>query len=135
MKKDRALGVVIGALVLAFLAFQLAQRGPAGLGYPGCPFRGLTGLNCPGCGMTRATYATLHGEIGLAFRNNALGMILLPLLAVGFGVQGFAWIRGKRAEFWPKIGTRGVWIVLGIVGLFWILRNIPQWPFTLLAPL
>lgn len=134
MKKDRALWVALGVLVVAFVAFQVHEKGPGILPFPSCPFRKITGLNCPGCGMTRATYATLHGEIGQAFRNNALGMILLPVLFAGMGIHLIGWVRGRRLPFSPTIGRRTGWGILVVVLMFWILRNIPQWPFTLLAP-
>lgn len=84
--------------------------------------------------MTRATYAVLHGNIGQAFRFNPVGMILLPLGAVALALETIGWIRGKPLPFRMKLGSVGAWTIVGIVFAFWILRNFPWWPFTLLAP-
>ncbi len=135
MRADRALWVAMGGLVLACAAFALHQRGPSGLGWlPGCTFHHLTGLNCPGCGMTRAAHAALHGEIATAFRFNPVGMVLLPLAFLGIAIEIAGWIRGKPLPFRLNVGIRGAWAIVWIVIGFWVLRNIPFWPFTLLAP-
>lgn len=135
MHRDRALGVALGFLVLSWAAFSLYQRGPSGLGWmAGCTFHDLTGLNCPGCGMTRAASATLHGRIGEAFRLNPLGMILLPLACLGIGIEMLGWVRGKPLPYRLNVGARGGWVILWVVIIFWISRNLPWWPFTLLSP-
>ena len=133
--QNRAASVACGLLALAIVAFLLRQYGPTGLPWlPGCTLHNLTGLNCPGCGMTRAAYAMLQGRLGDAFRLNPLGMILLPVASVGLGIELINWAREKPLPFRIKIGARGVWILIGIIIGFGILRNIPLWPFNLLAP-
>jgi len=135
MRKDRALWVALGVLILTCAAAALYQRGPSGLAWlPGCTFHHLTGLNCPGCGMTRAAHATLHGRIGEAFRYNPVGMILLPMAFFGLGCELVGWIRGKPLPFRFNVGARGAKLIAVTVIAFWILRNIPAWPFTLLSP-
>jgi hypothetical protein len=84
--------------------------------------------------MTRAAHATLHGRIGEAFRFNPIGMILLPLAVIGIGLEIIGWIRGKPLPFRLNVGATGAWIIVWIVLGFWILRNLPFWPFTLLSP-
>jgi hypothetical protein len=37
---------------------------------PKCPFKLITGLSCPGCGIQRALYALMHGEIKDAIKYN-----------------------------------------------------------------
>lgn len=101
---------------------------------PGCTFHKLTGLNCPGCGMTRAVQATLHGRIGDAFLLNPIGMILLPLAFLVLGIEIISWIRGKPVPLRLQLGSRGAWGIVWMVTIFWILRNVPCWPFTLLSP-
>jgi hypothetical protein len=136
MRWDRALWVALGVLGLTFAAFLLYQRGPSGLGawYPGCLFHRFTGLHCPGCGMTRAAYAALHGNFGQAFRMNPVGMILLPLACVGLSLELLGWVRGRPPAFRLDPGYKGSWTIAFVVIAFWVLRNIPAWPFDLLAP-
>ena len=135
MHRDRAGWVALWLLALACAAFFLRERGPYGLPrLPACTFHQLTGLHCPGCGMTRAAHATLHGRIGEAFRFNPVGMILLPLACVGIGIEILGWVRGKPLPFRLNVGAGGAWAIVWIVAGFWILRNIPCPPFTLLAP-
>lgn len=133
MQGRRACAVVLGGLVLAWGALCLYHSGPSGLAWlPGCPFHGITGLHCPGCGMTRAAYETLHGRLGAAFRLNPVGMILLPLAGVGLGVELLGWLRGQTLRW--QLGGRGAWAIFWLLVGFWILRNIPCWPLTMLAP-
>ena len=123
-------------VALAGAAILLREAGPNGLAwFPGCTFHRLTGLNCPGCGMTRAAHATLHGRLGEAFRFNPVGMILLPLACVGVGLETLGWVRGKPLLFRLNVGATGAWLIVWIVLAFWVLRNLPWWPFTLLSPL
>jgi len=127
--------VAAGVLVLALGAWQLSLHGPSGLPWmPGCLFHKATGLHCPGCGMTRAAHAVLHGHFGQAFRFNPVGVILLPIALVGVGIELAGWVRGRPLPFRLHPGARGAWAIAWIVIAFWILRNLPWWPFTLLAP-
>jgi hypothetical protein len=121
-------------LAISGLAFALYQSGPSASWMPGCLFHRMTGLNCPGCGMTRAAYAVLHGNFGEAFRLNPMGMVLLPAALLGLGLELAGWMRGKPLPFRFRIGGRWAWGVLGMVLVFWVIRNIPEWPFTLLSP-
>lgn len=123
----------VGSLALGGLVFGLGAFGLMELRL-GCLFRELTGLHCPGCGMTRAMQAAMQGEMVKAFRFNPLGMILLPLVGVGIGMEMLGWVRRRPLPFRLEFGARGVWLIAGIVVLFWIFRNLPGWPFCLLAP-
>lgn len=135
MRPVRALWVAVGVLAATFAAWQLRQHGPDGVGWmPGCLFHRFTGLHCPGCGMTRATFATLHGRIGDAFRLNPVGMVLFPLALVGIALELAGWVRGRPLSFKLHFGRWGATVIAVIVIAFWILRNVPVWPFTLLAP-
>jgi len=90
--------------------------------WPKCLFYHCTGLYCPGCGNTRALSALLHGNIVESLKKNVLFIpgVMTVILAVVY----------------PKITLNRVfaWSLLVIVLLFFILRNIPYYPFTLLAP-
>lgn len=123
MHKDRALWAALAVLGLCFAAYMLRETGGAGW-MPGCVFRKVTGLECPGCGMTRATYAALHGRIGDAFRFNPVGMVLLPLAMIGIAIEVIGWVRGKPLPFRLNPGRWGaVAIGVGLI-LWWIGRNV-----------
>jgi hypothetical protein len=123
MHKDRALWASLGMLALAGAAFALRETGGAGW-MPGCVFRKLTALDCPGCGMTRGTYALLHGRVADAFAFNPVGMILLPLAMIALGIEVLGWVRGKPMPFRMKPGRWGATIVAVVVIGWWVGRNL-----------
>lgn len=84
--------------------------------------------------MTRATHAALHGKILDAFRFNPVGMVLLPIAGLGLAIEIAGWVRGKPLPFALRPGRVAGWSLLFLIVGFWVLRNIPVWPFTLLAP-
>lgn len=95
----------------------------------------MTGFYCPGCGETRALHALLHGHIIQAFDYNLLFPIVAVVMAWFFLVGLTTLICRKRVMWIPE--TFPVWlgIVIGVViVLFTVLRNIPVWPFSILAP-
>ena len=122
------LGVMVAALICLWL-FD-----PAGSAlYPPCLFHALTGLHCPGCGTGRALHQLLHGHVAAAFRLNPLMMTMTPFMAYASLSYVILGIRGRGL---PEIAlsSRVTRLLLGIVIAFWILRNIPLYPFSLLAP-
>lgn len=115
-------GIII---VLAGVALLLALFDPVlSAFYPSCPFHALTGLHCPGCGSTRALHALFTGHPLQAAGFNLLAVLAVPAVL-------FILIRRPSSH-----RLRQVWIVtfLAVVILFGILRNIPGYPFSLLAP-
>jgi hypothetical protein len=102
---------------------------------PPCIFHSLTGLHCAGCGATRALIALLRGDIAAAFGYNPLFMIVfvpVVLLAVLNELTIAAAGTGFRASINP--GARTVVIIIAILVAYSLLRNIPAWPFSYLAP-
>lgn len=99
--------------------------------YPGCVFRAITGFHCIGCGLTRALHALVHGDLLRAFSMNPLAMLVLPaiplMIAHGQGWQPRALAPLMRVLLSPKF-----WLVL--LPAYWVARNLPWFPFTLLAP-
>ena len=120
----RALGFIIGGVVLACVAL-LFFFNPGQYGfYPRCAFFTLTGLQCPGCGGLRATHQLLHGNFVEAFKLNALVIVGLPLVAWG------TWQQVARGGL--KLRVR--WIILMGIALllFGVVRNLSG--FEWLAP-
>lgn len=123
--------MLVGVLVLACL---LLEHGPHATFWPKCLFHQYTGLHCAGCGMTRASHALLQGDPITAFRYNPLvmGLFALGLLAAIWELV--ARVSGKDLPFRIRPRLAMVWVLIGLFLAFWVLRNIPAWPFTLLAP-
>lgn len=134
MRGKRALVVALGGFVIFSVAFYLYRNGPSASMLPGCLFHRMTGLDCPGCGMTRAAHAVLHGRFAEAFRFNPLGMLLFPAALLGLGLEVAGWVRGRPLPVRFRIGGNWAWAVFGLLMAFWVLRNIPVWPLTLLSP-
>ncbi len=107
---------IVGAGVTFFL-----------LGPPFCPTALFLGIPCPGCGLTRATFALLRGDVGAALRFHPLVFVLTPLFAWALASGLFDYVRGgpsgapsrlatwfsKRTRYGAALGllvvTLGVW--------------------------
>ncbi|MBI4559147.1 MAG: DUF2752 domain-containing protein [Candidatus Hydrogenedentes bacterium] len=101
--------------------------------FPPCPFHAITGFHCPGCGSLRALHALLRGHLVEAFDFNPLMILFLPILAYMF--------LSERRESFPNRNARRAfyvlwhgWAVLALIVGYGILRNLPFYPFVLLAP-
>ncbi len=124
---------VLGMAAMAGLVF-LARFDPAGGSlYPPCPFHALTGLYCPGCGTLRGLHALVHGNLARALSMNPL--MVMSILFILFLFVRNIWSAWRRAGLSARPLHPGVsWGVLVVVIAYWALRNIPSYPFTLLAP-
>ena len=88
----------------------------------------VTLLCCLPLGIPAIIYATkvhtklLQGDVAGALRMNLLLAVVAPFVAA--------------LLLRPSIGRRRAapWVVLAVVAAYWVLRNIPHYPFTLLAP-
>lgn len=117
---------------IALLYFFIDAR--AGDFFPHCPFHTLTGLYCPGCGSQRALSSLVHADFVQAANFNILLILSLPFLlfaALVAIVNAFKKQQLKQQIFYYPWFVRSVLVV---VIVFWILRNIPAYPFSLLAP-
>lgn len=101
--------------------------------YPLCPLNALTGLYCPGCGTLRASHQLLHLHIAAALGLNPLAVLSMPFLGYALLSRVLIGIRGRPL---PSIfvPAKWIWALLGVIIAFWIMRNIPAHPFSLLAP-
>jgi hypothetical protein len=124
----RPLGVAVAALVGT--GYVAAVDPNAAGHYPTCPFLAITGCYCPGCGALRAVHALARGDLVTASARN-------PFAVMAFGYLVVAWVlwldrtatgRARRwlAPPWVLYG------VLGVILVFWVLRNVPGW--TWLSP-
>ncbi len=83
-------------------------------------------MECPGCGSARSIYSLLHGDILEAADFNLLLLILLPVLMIGI----FTSLTGHCQKLWDIFNKPRIYLIL--ISLFWIARNIPFFPFTVL---
>ena len=101
--------------------------------YPPCLFQALTGFYCPGCGTLRALHQLARGHPVAALDLNPLMMLLLPFIVYFFASQALLAVTGRPLRtFFVRPAV--IWTLLGVILLYWLLRNIPAYPFTLLAP-
>lgn len=132
MGRDKLVAVTVFLLVGLVLGTMLFFLNPATTDlFPSCAFHKLTGLYCPGCGSTRALHCLLHGEFRAALRNNALMILVLPLL-------GVIYLAGTVCRRPSTSRSRGRWgwlvLLVAIIVSFGVVRNIRRLPFSLLAP-
>ncbi len=127
---DRKLiAVSTAALLFLIVGVSLFEPGSTAL-LPPCPFHALTGLYCPGCGSTRMMYFLVHGQFAFAWRENALAMLMLPVLLYGLIRQ---WTPSGTAIF-TRIPARWITTFAVAVVFFTVARNLPWEPFHHLAP-
>lgn len=100
---------------------------------PKCPLYFTTGLYCPGCGSQRATHQLLNFNLLGVLNQNILYVLGILL----FMYNGLIIILNKYFNksiynymYHPKTPI----IILVLVIAFWVLRNLPYYPFNLLAP-
>jgi hypothetical protein len=101
--------------------------------FPPCPVYALTGWYCPGCGSLRALHQLLSGNLRAAFGMNPFAVLSLPFL--GYGVASYAsfQIRGRYLPRW-FMPPSWIWALCAAIVAFGVLRNFPQYPFSLMAP-
>ena len=123
-KKRVKWGIVI-SLVLLFIFIYTFYNPQDYLFFPKCPFKELTGYECPGCGSQRAIHSLLNLNVSNAFRENALLVIAIPYLVLGFIFDlaknsSSRWLKWRRILF----GEKAIYIILIMILGYWLLRNI-----------
>lgn len=129
----RAALLLGAAAVFAAGALYLYFHDPYQYPLP-CIIKLLTGLYCPGCGAGRACFSILHGKFFDAFCYNPLLVILLPFAGGYIAARGIDWAVTGGNHIDGKISIKLLLAVLIIILIYGILRNIPIFPFSLLAP-
>jgi hypothetical protein len=131
--RDRLTASAVVALAAGGLSvIYLLDPGSSDI-YPPCPFLALTGFYCPGCGTLRALHQLTIGHPVAALDLNPLMVLLLPFVAYFLASHAMLAATGRSLK---KIFVRPelIWALLGVVLVYWLLRNIPAYPLTLLAP-
>ncbi|WP_445725630.1 DUF2752 domain-containing protein [Flavobacterium sp.] len=125
----------IGFVILA-IAFVLIYLfiNPSEVDFlPKCPFYFTTGLYCPGCGSQRATHQLLNLNLKGVIEQNILFVACIFILGYHIAITGLNTFFKKKYFNYLNHSKTG-WIVFIFILVFWISRNIPYYPFELLAP-
>ena len=109
---------------MTLLIYGLFDPSNASL-FPKCPVKSLTSYDCPGCGAQRAVHALLHFQFIEAFKLNALFVLSLPYLLIGFLFNAVKHPSEKLLAWRERLfGHRAIIVVLAVVICFGIGRNI-----------
>ncbi len=113
------IGFILGAIgVCLWVPIGWVEQTPL------CLFRLLTGFDCPGCGLTRAFFALLKGDLYSVYRLNALAPVIFLFLIIYLADHLHAWRRGRRPSWFTVQGNR--WITASFAVLFfgqWIYKT------------
>jgi hypothetical protein len=131
LRSPRARLAAIFAALAAVVAVLLVVDPTKTHILPGCWFHAMTGLYCPGCGATRALFRLIRGEPIDALRYNALLVVVMPWLAFRLGRYAVGAMTGRT---WPAGDGRWDRVLAALFIGFFVVRNLPAWPFVLLAP-
>ena len=130
---ERGLAVA-GLAVLGGILFLIKTVNPTSSGlFPQCPLYALTGLSCPGCGATRGMHALLNGDFSTALNYNAMLVLFVPMIVYFLLNLVSVIVRGKTLGI-GKLPPTGIWSLAAVLLIFGVLRNLPFYPFTFLAP-
>jgi len=132
LRKRRVLAAMLLLGTAPIILLRVFDPATSGI-FPPCPIRYLTGLYCPGCGSLRAMHALLHGELARAWAMNPLMIVMLPFVTYGLVSAALLELRGNGL---PEIMLPAKWIraFCVVVVLYAVARNLPLYPFDLLAP-
>lgn len=122
-----------GILAATTGAFVIGYFNPTIAGFfPVCPLHAVTGLNCPGCGLTRGFHVLFYGDVLGALHFNAFLPVYL-FVGIYFLVSlSLIVVRGRGLSF-NIFKPHLLWGFLIVLIIFGIIRNLPFYPFTILA--
>ena len=105
----------------ALTAYLWLKGGHPGLPGLACPLRALTGVPCPTCFLTRATAASLRGDLSGAVTLHAFG----PLAAATLVVWSVMAIRQRRLLPW-QLEAGPLMLVGSALLAYWGARLVAQ---------
>jgi hypothetical protein len=125
------LTAILAGVTLALVSLRVFD--PTSGVFPPCPLHALTGWYCPGCGSLRAFHQLLRGNLQNALALNPFAVVVSPFLVYGTVSYAVFVLRGK---YLPRLFVPASWIraLCAAIVAFGVFRNIPVYPFSLLAP-
>lgn len=107
------------ALIVGLAGLLLVSKIPL------CPVAVLTGHPCPGCGLTRATFAALHGDFAMAHAFHPLVWLAAPLVAISGVVAAHGYLTTGRMRFGDRVSrflTPPLFVAYVLLIALWIFR-------------
>jgi len=132
-KKILKIALLVFAFGVVFFIYSSYDPSQSNFFIP-CPIKYTTGYECPGCGSQRAIHELLNFNFYSAFRLNPFMILSLPLIIYGLGITIWNWIFKTHYRIRLFYSNLFIYLYFGAAILYWILRNIPYYPFNLLAP-
>jgi hypothetical protein len=120
--RDRKLSLIALGSAVALVSFFA-------IGFPAwpCPFLKVTGLPCPGCGLTRALFFLIKGDLKTSLTYHAFA----PLFLVGFLIMALASVLPDKArQVWidklVNLEQRSGLVLIVLTGLilYWLARLV-----------
>lgn len=131
MKKIYTTGLLLGVSLIAVLFFFLDPN--KHVIFPRCVFYSFSGYYCPGCGSQRAIHSLLHLNIAGVVQNNFLFLPAVAAIIYHFSHSFLnRWFNWRLPNIFYMKNTP--WVIFSAIMLFWVLRNLPVYPFSVLAP-
>lgn len=120
---NNRIGVVIISVVVITLLIIYALFDPSlHRWFPQCVFYKLTGWQCAGCGSQRAIHALLKGDFVGAWHQNALLVLLIPVILFMIYLEI---VRiGKPKLYSTFYSPYVIWIFVVVIVVWTILRNL-----------
>lgn len=117
--RKRKLLITLGVVLLAgvvyyFLVTLTSFRIP-------CVFHLVTGLKCPGCGVSTMFVEASHLNVAASFAANSFIFATFPFLIFELV---WAMIRSWRGTTNPRANEILLWIYVGLLIIWGVLRNI-----------
>jgi len=129
LKKRKSKNIVIGLILFCFVIILYFYNPVHTFFYPKCIFYETTGYFCPGCGTLRSFHSLFHGNFTEAFFSN----VLIYILSFYFMLKLF-FSKMKCGKFFLKFSSLEISVLMIIIMIYWVIRNINFYPFTILAP-
>ena len=96
-------GVVLAKRIAVMIGIAAGVGLVLSSSIPVCPVANLTGHPCPGCGLTRATLACVHGQLGEAVHFHPLVFLATPVFGVCVLLAIHSYAKRGKVRFSPRV--------------------------------
>jgi len=125
MVNKRVKTVMIVAVTILFVLIYFVFDPSQYAFFPRCPLNKYLGILCPGCGSQRALHDLFNLNIASSFQHNPLMITAIPYIIGGYYFETRkSWSPRQRKIRNFFYGVKAIWIVFGLIILYWVGRNM-----------